>query len=1342
MATLAAAIIVGKNEAFELRRLLESIQGTLFDQICVTTTQGDPEVEAVARELATTVTSFTWVDDFAAARNFSFQQATTSHVMWLDSDDILKPASYARLLEIKKGLDAVDMVLMPYNYGHDAQDNPSTVLPRERIVRNDQTKIRWNDPIHEYLNMDAGLRTHSESIAAVDHYRMKPFNASRNLTIHKRVWESGNMSPRQMFYYAKDLMDSGLAEEAVPMFERYLMGPTDFNDNKAVACIRLANHYREKGDIRAHLSFLRKGMSYNDRYAEFPFMLGEYYKSQNDLQAAKGYYEDAASKELNAGMSMQAEFYEFLPCDRLFLIHANQGDLEKAAHYCDRVLKVDPANATYLNNRRLLEAEVARRSGAAAPAAAAAVTPRFAWLVPSFNPVDASQRIRRLNVHKTLVEKGADSKLFTDYLQADTAWFVEQLKDRNTIVFSSFSPKDHDLMRALKAIGIKVVLDYNEAVQDLDGFREAVQESFNLADLTVCCSTALADMLKERTSLLSVVYDAVEPVTAPEHDYLAGISGLKEAEHPVAMYLGMGGNSNLVTSYLRDVIEATGYKLVVVTEWENADIKWDLETWQGVLNTADVVLCPQRTNVQPAKSNNKATQAMAMGLPVVASDLQAYREVIKNGFNGYLCTGKDQWRAALTALHNPAKRAQVGLNAKDSVGNYTLEAVASKWMQAATELHAVRSQPQQAAPAPQAVVPAASREAVPIIIPVYNEVEYLKLCLDSISMNTTYPYNVVLSDAGSDAETWAYLNTLKGYTILGAPGQRRNFSEACNEGIRASSGKYFILLNSDTIVSKGWLEPLVDQMNNGGRIASCGVLSNCDRGWLHGVEGKTPVYPMRLVNAGIELVPGMKREQIVPYLDELSQFMAWSNQQHKGKFTAQPWVAAYATIYARCAVEEVGLLDTEFRNGCEDLDHCMRLAKMGYTSGQRIDSFVFHHGGVSRGAYQQEDRATYDVEDKYNHERYAKKWAKKRIAIYTGPAWEKWNRGTVDSGMAGSETWAAELSAEFSKMGFDVTLFNDCPTDGEVDRDGVTYRHFSKYAEWAQYLFVDYLILSRSCELIKQVHSHAGRADVMCHDIWLSQDPNYDKRDWMVSKFACLSDWHEEFFGQHHKVPKTKIMRTCNGVREELYAGADITAKRNSAVYSSSPDRGLYQLLQMLPRIRASVPDFELFVAYGFHNWLSAAQARNNPRELQMIGELQEMMRQPGVTYLDRVDKTTLAHYQKESKVWLYPTWFTETFGITALEAGFARNAVATTPLAGLLTTLGDSPSYIKGPANVPVEQWAYTPEYQDAFVAEAVKLLTDEPYRQSCADKVYNKVSGYTWKASASTWLREWKLI
>lgn len=1359
MVKLSLCVIVGKNEAFELERLLKSVQGPLFDEIVVTTTQNDEAVKAVATKYSDKTPHFDWIKDFSAARNYCFDQSTGEYIMWMDSDDILTPENYSKLLEVKTVLQNYAVVFLNYNYGHYGEGSPSLTLPRERIVKR-LPELRWHDPIHEYIAVYANLPNLHRHDISVEHMREKEYNASRNLEILEKVYNEGKASPRIKFYYGKDLIDSGNFDKALKVFNEYLSGPTDFDQNKAVACIRLAEAYLAKQDESAAVMYARRGMMFNDSYAELYFILGDYYQRQKDSAEAVKYFKMAVSKSPDGLFAAKPDFYKRLPLDRLMhLYYAVLKDYRAALGVCEEFLKHYPEDKNYQFNRQsclgALSQSQTGQAGQALPPPSTQETPtpertvlkpfegeiKVAWMLSTFNSADPSQRIRRLNMHRALQSKGINSVLFTEFQTPPAEWTLNKLADHNVVVFSSFGDLERTLMVSLKARGAKILLDINEAIFDIQAVRDTLKE----ADMVVCCSSKLLELAKPFAKKLVVIEDPAEQVET-EYNYFQPA----EADGRLrALYIGMGGNSFLVSDYLRETIEKAGYKLTICSEWDNADVKWSLDSWEETMNNAHVILCPQRYEVQPAKSNVKVTQAMSMGIPVVASPLQAYKEIVTSGVNGYICDNTlSSWNSALVELKDLKKRIQVGMNGKDTSGRFTLASLSGKWEMAVRTIMGTTEQVRQApqAPAPQQVNHKKQEEAikqvVPIIIPVYNGVNYLKACISSIHMNTTYPYHIILSDAGSDQETWEYLNTLRGITVLGAPGVRKNFSEACNAGIGTiGNSRFFVLLNSDVLVSRGWLEALVYQMENVGRLAACGVLSNCDRGWMHGVPGR-PTYKMKLDRANLELVPGMKYEQYMPHLDELNEFMAQSNQDQRGKFIAQPWVAAYATIFAKSAIDDVGLLDPVFKNGCEDLDLCQRFTKMGYNIGQALDSFVFHAGGVSRGAYQQEAREQYDAEDRYNHETYAVKWAKKNLVIYTGPAWEPWNRAKVGEGMAGSETWAAELGAEFSRRGFNVTIFNEPVMDGEVDQDGVTYMHHSRLQEYVNYRHIDFCILSRTCEPPKYLRLHSAYTYVMVHDIWLNNDKNYDTRHGMLQKFGVLSDWHRDFFCAHHNIPKEKTFLTMNGVNQELYAGVEAAAKKNKVVYSSSADRGLKHLLGMLPKIREQVPDFEIDVCYGLLNWESAAKQRNNPNELAEIENIKQLMKQPGVNYFGRVSKVELARLQKEAKVWLFPTWFSETFCVSGVENGLAGNALVTTPYAGLLTTLGDAPVYIRGPEGVPVEQACATPEYATQMIAEAVKLLKDEEYRLSIANRAYSKVKGYTWSEAADGWLREFKLL
>jgi len=1362
---LGLNIICGPDDKDVLDRCLKSCQGGLFDEIVVTLAMGneDPEIKALAESYGAKTFFFKWISDFGAARNFSFSKNTSKYIMWLDSDDIIKPSEYKKLLDLKPKINTWDIVVLNYVYSHDENDAPVLTLPRERIVKN-CAHIKWHDPIHEYMNLDVPQnKLHRENIN-IDHYRIRMHNPARNIEALKKVYDAGGCSERIKFYYGKELSDFGMWEKAIEVLEPYIKKGADFADNLTTACIRLSKYYFDKSDFTSAKTYALEGIRFNSIYAENYVVLGNIFEYEKDFDTAAAYYLEALNKTLDGGMSQIVDYYGFIPAAKLALLYYTKKEYDKGIKFCNLALKHKPGNEQMVALQKVIDNEVARLSKGALLQTPdienlkdflskcsftmdiknnnlefcdirlkKIVNLKVSWFIPTLNLNDPGVRIRRSNICCEMQKMGIESSIITNYYGINPYEIRNMVGDSSVAIFTQMSKDDLEIMKHINASGIKCVFDHCEAIFNYPFQRDCMNE----ADLITCCSTKLMELTNEQGYTRAVVLkDAVEK-TETNTIYS------DRYPKPKAVYMGMGGNSWLVNDWLKDTIEEAGYELVTITEWDNATKRWNPETWAEDMLECDVVLCPQRVDVQPAKSSVKATTAMALGLPVLCSPLQAYKEVVVSGENGFICETKEEWKEALIKLKDSNLRRIIGEAGRKSVGEYSLRAITTQWQENLTKL----INNQFAFPEPPEVVDTKVRSLVDIIIASYNNVDYLKMCVSSILMNTLHPFHIIISDGGSDKETWEYLSALKGITVVGDPGKRMSFSETCNAGILASNTKYFVILNSDVIVSKCWLTSLVHKMETVDRLASCGVLSNCDRGWLHDAPNK-PSYPMLLEKSKIDLHPAMKINEIKPHVEELYKFMEDSNKQHKGVFVKQEWVAAYATIFARCAINEVGLFDPLYKNGCEDLDLIARLSKFGYATGQAIDSFIFHFGGISRMAYQDENRESYNEEDRANHLKYKNKWEKRRVVIWTGPAWEPWNKAKVDEGMAGSETWASYLAREFVKKGFQTTIYNDLliedkngtlldPVMNEVGEKigDVIYRDHKNLQSDVEYGIVDYFISSRSVDPLK-MNIHSLRNFVMIHDVWLSHDKKFDIMTWRVDKYAYLSEWHKEFLMQHHGLISDKMFLTANGQDFELYADVDRYEKKNQAVYSSSPDRGLYQLLKMMPLIRKEVPDFELIVAYGFYNWETMARSRNDLEGLRFIAEIKSLMEQPGVKYVGRVSKKELAEYEKESKVWLYPTWFSETFCITACAAGLAKCAIVGTDFAGLQTTVGSSGVLL--PPDGLSRNGEYPQQYIDSFVKEAVTMLSDKQYRLEWSEKAYNKMKMYSWDNIARGWMKE----
>ncbi|MCX5686631.1 MAG: glycosyltransferase, partial [Candidatus Omnitrophica bacterium] len=101
-----------------------------------------------------------------------------------------------------------------------------------------------------------------------------------------------------------------------------------------------------------------------------------------------------------------------------------------------------------------------------------------------------------------------------------------------------------------------------------------------------------------------------------------------------------------------------------------------------------------------------------------------------------------------------------------------------------------------------------------IIIPVWNQKDITKDCIDSIARNTKYPYCLILIDNASDNDTKRYLEGVRDNNaldvILIRNEKNLGFVKAVNQGLKASSAPYICIFNNDTVTTPGWLEEMVE----------------------------------------------------------------------------------------------------------------------------------------------------------------------------------------------------------------------------------------------------------------------------------------------------------------------------------------------------------------------------------------------------------------------------------------------------------------------------------------------------------------------------------------------------
>lgn len=102
-------------------------------------------------------------------------------------------------------------------------------------------------------------------------------------------------------------------------------------------------------------------------------------------------------------------------------------------------------------------------------------------------------------------------------------------------------------------------------------------------------------------------------------------------------------------------------------------VRFPLTDWRGwfeLLSQMDVALAPlELGNIFcRAKSEIKFVEAAALGVPVVASDIDPFRDSMSKEHDGFLAANEKEWEYALSLLiEQPERRSQMGENARRTV---------------------------------------------------------------------------------------------------------------------------------------------------------------------------------------------------------------------------------------------------------------------------------------------------------------------------------------------------------------------------------------------------------------------------------------------------------------------------------------------------------------------------------------------------------------------------------------------------------------------------------------------------------------------------------------------------
>lgn len=253
---------------------------------------------------------------------------------------------------------------------------------------------------------------------------------------------------------------------------------------------------------------------------------------------------------------------------------------------------------------------------------------------------------------------------------------------------------------------------------------------------------------------------------------------------------------------------------------------------------------------------------------------------------------------------------------------------------------------------------------VSILIPNYNHIDELKVCLDSIREKSTYGnYEIIIIENNSDEETFKYYDSLKSderiKVVVYHPEGGFNYSAINNFGAKYAKGDYLLLLNNDIeILTPSWIEEM---------------LMFCQRKDVGAVGAKLYYPDDTIQHAGVIIGLGGVAGHSHKYFPREHCGYAYrlTIAQNMSCCTAA------CLLVKKSVFDEVGGFDEKFAVAFNDVDLCMKIRDKDYLIVFTPYAEMYHYESKSRG-----NEDTPEKIARFNGEirRFKSKWSKQLLA--------------------------------------------------------------------------------------------------------------------------------------------------------------------------------------------------------------------------------------------------------------------------------------------------------------------------------------------------------------------------
>lgn len=276
----------------------------------------------------------------------------------------------------------------------------------------------------------------------------------------------------------------------------------------------------------------------------------------------------------------------------------------------------------------------------------------------------------------------------------------------------------------------------------------------------------------------------------------------------------------------------------------------------------------------------------------------------------------------------------------------------------------------------------------------------------------------------------------------------------------------------------------------------------------------------------------------------------------------------------------------------------------------------------------------------------------------------------IKNGVGGSEYCIIHLAEEFSKNGHDVFV------TGQLDSETYNQVKYVDYTSLQNNQHFDVVIASNYIHYFKHLEEKNITFDksyFWIHNLefypWYNGGvlPN-NGLDYLkhpkLTNIVAVSDWQRGKLYEKYNIEGDKIKVIGNAVNVDLFDSIKQEKFKHKVIYTSGPDRGLWNLFNIWDDLKKINPKLTL--------WVAQPPYTNDWDDLDRIKKDYPNIEDLDVRFLGSLNPSDLYRQIKSSEYWIYPSQYDETYCITALEMMMGRVKIISTDTGNLKKLLNN----------------------------------------------------------------------